>query len=682
MKNRYSISEGINLIIDIISHSNILEKKDKKIADIIISFDIETTRVDIPEITRTNHQSVMYLWQFAVLYEDNTYTIYGRTWKSFFYLYNRLQALDIPLLIWVHNLSHEFQFLSGYISFDKDNVFCLKSRKILKATDRNITFRCSYLHSNMSLAQYAKMWKVTLKTTMDYEEKRYPWTFLSSDIIDYSCRDVEALCEALDAEMKFDGDNLLSIPYTSTSYVRRDLKTSLYAAPWSLKQIRDCCPDSKLYKKLRDAIRGGDTHANRLYSDKIIRGTIHSYDETSAYIYSIVCEKYPVTPFQKCLRIPTLSFIKSHRYAYIFYASFKNIRLKSFFDSIPYISNSKQLLPDSEIGDMNLDNGRILSADNIKLCLTDYDIEIIDNEYEWDSIDIMDVEYSEYGYLPKPYRETTLEYFRKKTENLKGTYIYAKSKNKVNAVYGMNAENPVHENVQYNNGSYSKKSITDEYIEEELGKSKKHAFTCYSWGVWTTAHARYNLWELQNIVRSDLIYGDTDSCKFCGDYTADIDIINNRRIEIDKKMGGYAYDTEGKIHYLGIFEKEPDMSEFITLGAKKYAYRDKETGELHITVAGVSTKKDTDGNSLAVKELEKSGGLEALRHMVFKAGKLASQWNDKDFGWYNIDGHRIYISKNVSLYPNEYTMSMTPDYKSVLKLYNILNEMGDIWNET
>lgn len=36
----------------------------------------------------------------------------------------------------------------------------------------------------------------------------------------------------------------------------------------------------------------------------------------------------------------------------------------------------------------------------------------------------------------------------------------------------MNAENPVHENVQYNNGSYSKKSITDEYIEEELGKSK------------------------------------------------------------------------------------------------------------------------------------------------------------------------------------------------------------------
>lgn len=63
---------------------------------------------------------------------------------------------------------------------------------------------------------------------------------------------------------------------------------------------------------------------------------------------------------------------------------------------------------------MNLDNGRILSADNIKLCLTDYDIEIIDNEYEWDSIDIMDVEYSEYGYLPKPYRETTLEYFRKK----------------------------------------------------------------------------------------------------------------------------------------------------------------------------------------------------------------------------------------------------------------------------
>lgn len=682
MKNRYSVSEGMSVIPDIILQSKIITKKDKKVSDIIISFDIETTRIDIPEENRINHQSIMYLWQLGVLYKGNTYTMYGRTWKSFFYFYEKIQEFGVPLIIWVHNLSHEFQFLSGFINFSKEDVFCLKSRKILKATDRNITFRCSYLHCNMSLDKYAKTWKVTLKSKMDYEVERYPWTPLDNEVIDYSCRDVEALCESLSAEMSFDNDTLLTVPYTSTSYVRRDLKRLLYANPWTLKKVKECYPDARLYKKLRDAFRGGDTHANRHYSGKIINTEVHSYDEVSAYIYSIVCQKYPVTPFKPCQKTPDISFIIKHKYAYLFYAEFENIRLKSFFDSIPYISESKNLLSYSEIGDMNLDNGRILSAERIKLCLTDYDIEIISNEYEWSKIIITDIEYSEYGYLPKPYRESAMDYFVKKTQNDKGTYIYSKSKNKLNSLYGMHAENPVHENTQYINGEYKKHGITSEYIESELKKGKEHAFTCYTWGCWTTAHARYNLWELQNIVRSDLIYGDTDSSKFCGDYSSDIDTINNRRIEIDKKMGGYAYDKKGNIHYLGIFEKEPDMSEFITLGAKKYAYRDNESGKLHITVSGVSSKKDTDGIPLAVKELEEAGGLSAFDKMVFKAGKLGSQWNDTDYGFYNIDGHRIYIHKNVALFPSEYTMKITPDYKDTVKLYNILYEMGDIWNET
>lgn len=681
MKYRSPISEGINNIISILGEVEVIEKKAKKIANVIISFDIETTRIDIPEENKINHQSIMYLWQLCLLYKGDTYTIYGRTWKTFFYVYDKIQSLNKHFIIWVHNLSHEFQYLSAFITFKKEDVFCLKSRKILKATNNNVTFRCSYLHCNMSLEKYAQMWNVTLKSTMDYDEKRYPWTPLDSNTIDYSCRDVEALCEALESEMNFDSDTLLTIPYTSTSYVRRDLKRNLYNSPWSLKIIRECYPDVKLYKKLRDAIRGGDTHANRLYSNKILKGTIHSYDEVSAYIYSIVCEKYPVTPFKKCSKVPSINFIMKHLYAYLFYAEFTNIRLKNFFNSIPYISNSKQLLPDSDTGDLNLDNGRILSADKIKLCLTDYDMEIIFHEYDFDEIKITDIEYSEYGYLPKPYRQTALDYFKRKTENDKGTYIYSKSKNKLNAVYGMNAENPVHENVQYIDGKYKKANITDEYIISELSKGKQHAFTCYSWGCWTTAHARFNLWEIQNIVRDDLIYGDTDSAKFCGDYSSDIDIINNRRIEIDKKCGGYAYDKKGNIHYLGIYDKEDDMSEFITLGAKKYAYRDKDSGEMHITVAGVSKKIDTEGHSLAVKELEKNGGLEAFSKMVFKAGKLGCQWNDADYGWYSIDGHRIYISKNLSLYPSEYTMKINPDYNFIIKMYNILNEVGDIWND-
>ena len=96
MKNRYSVSEGMSVIPDIILQSKIITKKDKKVSDIIISFDIETTRIDIPEENRINHQSIMYLWQLGVLYKGNTYTMYGRTWKSFFYFYEKIQEFGSP----------------------------------------------------------------------------------------------------------------------------------------------------------------------------------------------------------------------------------------------------------------------------------------------------------------------------------------------------------------------------------------------------------------------------------------------------------------------------------------------------------------------------------------------------------------------------------------------------------
>ena len=44
-------------------------------------------------------------------------------------------------------------------------------------------------------------------------------------------------------------------------------------------------------------------------------------------------------------------------------------------------------------------------------------------------------------------------------------------------------------------------------------------------------------------------------------------------------------DNKGVNHMLGLFEQDEHYDEFITQGAKKYAY--KQNGEIHITVAGV-----------------------------------------------------------------------------------------------
>ena len=58
-------------------------------------------------------------------------------------------------------------------------------------------------------------------------------------------------------------------------------------------------------------------------------------------------------------------------------------------------------------------------------------------------------------------------------------------------------------------------------------------------------------------------------------------------------------DIKGKQRPLGVFDNDGEYTQFITQGAKKYAYIDKEDYKIHITVAGVPKKGAT-----ALKKLE------------------------------------------------------------------------------
>ncbi|MEE1059226.1 MAG: hypothetical protein U0K92_07580 [Treponema sp.] len=55
-------------------------------------------------------------------------------------------------------------------------------------------------------------------------------------------------------------------------------------------------------------------------------------------------------------------------------------------------------------------------------------------------------------------------------------------------------------------------------------------------------------------------------------------------------------DKNGQRHILGIFEKDAEYEEFITQGAKKYAY--KQYGEIHITVSGIPKKRSKSSKKL------------------------------------------------------------------------------------
>lgn len=57
------------------------------------------------------------------------------------------------IIIYVHNLSYEFQFMRKWFVWDK--IFALEERKVVYAIMAGIEFRCSYILTGYSLKSLA-----------------------------------------------------------------------------------------------------------------------------------------------------------------------------------------------------------------------------------------------------------------------------------------------------------------------------------------------------------------------------------------------------------------------------------------------------------------------------------------------------------------------------------------------
>lgn len=635
-------------------------RKRVKYKDIITAFDIETTRlIDI-------EQSVMYVWQWQF---DEDYTVVGRTWEQFVAFQRKIAKIldDSVLVVFVHNLSYEFQFLRGIYQFSPDEVFAIKSRKVLKCNMHGcFEFRCSYIHSNMNLDTYTKKMGVKHKKltgTFDYEKIRYPWTELSNDELAYCVHDVQGLVEAIKIEMEHDGDNLYTFPLTSTGYVRRDAKKAMSTV--SISFVKNQLPDYEIYKMLREAFRGGNTHANRYYANYTLHN-VHSADRSSSYP-DVMCNcKFPISEFYRLGDIPykdVVKLIEKRNKALIMRVAITGIYLKRIDWGCPYLSISKC----RHIENALEDNGRILSADYIETTLTDIDLRIVLQEYSFTDIRFFDVASARYGYLPSPLIRTICQYYHYKTElkNVSGQeLLYMKSKNKLNSLYGMCAQDPVKQSILFINNNFQEQNEEESKL---LLENNKKAFLAYQWGVWVTAWARYRLEEgiilahgdIENPNSPQFVYCDTDSVKYLGNI--DLTVFNRQRISDSKRSGAYATDPAGITHYMGVYEKEHDMCEFRTMGAKKYVYRETPEDKLICTIAGVS-------KSLGGKELESHGGITAF-HEGFtfeKAGGLEAVYNDDIDKVIDIDGHSLKITSNVVLRPSTYTLGLSADYKRLL----------------
>lgn len=411
----------------------------------IYTFDIETTSylilndkqipaIDYLSLSKKEQescifQSNMYIWMFGI--NDTIY--YGRTWED---LKNLLLRIDFwtnecRKFVYVHNLPWEFQFLRN--AFKVKNVFARKSRKPLMfdLVDYHFSFRCTLSMSNCALDKLSDIYKLPVEKltgNLDYYKMRNSKTKLSEKELKYCENDCLVVYEYIKKELR-EYKTLKKIPLTSTGHVRKEFKERIdknYKYKWQVKRSVNTNPH--IFNLLQDAFQGGYTHGNWIFVDEII-SNVTSYDFVSSYPYVMLTEKYPAREFKKC-NITTINQILPE-FAYIVRIKFKNIKCKYYNN---FISYSKC----NDILNGRYDNGRVISADELEIVLTDIDLKFIFDTYEFDKYEFIEVYYSRYDYLPIDFMYFILEKYINKTElkDVKGKEIeYSLEKNKFNSLY-------------------------------------------------------------------------------------------------------------------------------------------------------------------------------------------------------------------------------------------------------
>lgn len=588
-----------------VGHEPNIKGKRKFYDNNIYTFDIETSSYFIldgkvyPAVKYDNltdkekqkaiKRSHMYIWMFGI----NDIVYYGRTWDELKLFLKKLdEHIGDTKYVFIHNLAFEFQYLKSNFHFEE--VSARKSHKVITAImrDYNIILKCSYMMSNVALKYLPKMFDLPVEKKvgdLDYALIRNPNTPMSDAELGYCEYDCLVLYYYIMKELEVYED-VKHIPSTNTGKVRRELQ-NLTRTNFKYRRLVNKAINTNpiIYNRLCEAFLGGYTHANWIYADEVLRN-VDSYDIASSYPYVLVTQKYPNSEFRPC-KIKKREEM-SKRLAYLLVVRFKNVKCRYYNN---FISASKC----RNLRGAKYDNGRLISASEFEMTLTDIDfyfyLDTYDLEYE-----ILECYYSSMSYLPKTLIDFILDKYVGKTE-LKGVegreMEYGRIKGMYNSIYGMSVTNNIRDNVIYDDSSgiWEEVPLTNDEIVEKLQSEKKKSFLSFAYGVWVTAYARDNL--LRRVIANDdyVVYCDTDSCKIVDGYDKSVFEHYNKQVAdriafvckvLKLDINKYApSDIKGNKHMMGLFEKECNYEEFITQGAKKYAY--KIDGKIHITVAGV-----------------------------------------------------------------------------------------------
>ena len=581
------------------------------------AFDIETSSFfvengisytsDNEDHTREK-RAIMYVWQFGI----NGACIIGRTWEEYETLMNMISD-DLGLnekrrlLVYVHNLSYEFQFMRKHFSWS--GVFATDSRKPIKAlTTLGIEFRDSYILSGYSLAKLGselhKYKVLKMVGDLDYSKMRHNETPLTEKEIGYCLNDIRVVMAYIQEKIENDGD-ITKIPLTKTGYVRNFCRQWCYYGNEPRKNNKHYKQYKNLMKSLtltsdeyiqaKRCFQGGFTHGNSEYIGETLHN-VASFDFTSSYPTVMLCEFFPMSSaimetitskeqFRKLLKTRCCMFD----------VEIKKIRPKVFFENP--LSRSKCFVCENPV----VNNGRIVYADLVSVTITNVDFDILEQFYEWDSIKIANFRSYQRAYLPTNFIKSILKLYEDKTtlKGVEGKEVeYLLSKGMLNACYGMTVTDIVKENQLYENEWTTEAPNLEEEIEKyNKGKSR---FLFYLWGIFVTAYARKNLFSGIYACGTDYVYSDTDSIKILNyeKHMSYIEAYNKniiKKLQVAMKYHGLPLESispktiKGVKKTIGIWDFEGVYQSFKTLGAKRYMTL-SQNNSISFTVSGINKK--------------------------------------------------------------------------------------------
>lgn len=558
-----------------------------------MGFDIETTKKD--------RHAFMWCWQMSCG-ED---VMIGRTWEEYHKLFDMmntwLYAQHVRVLIWVANLGHEHSFIGRRHEWAE--IFAIDAHEPLIARCGSIEYREALTISGPGgLKELAKNYTKRRKRVgdLDYTIQRNSLTPIDPDgsgtELGYITEDVLILAEWAEYIYSTYADQGKRIPLTATGIPREYLK-AMAAGTGKLSEIyaaiKAVYPKREIYNFImRYLFRGGYTHAN-IYNVEIRLDRMIGVDYDSSYPNVMEHEYYPVTPFVTVeLRTDgrQIQDTKIDQLCCWMIVEFYNIQATSMHA----IESEHKILKYSSA---RFDNGRLTRAKFIQVALTERDYQVYCMFYKWQKIKIIKAWSAKRGPLPQ-YVLKTLEHFYELKYNLKKAgrskepvYQYAKAG--VNSNYGLMVQrlNMTEYHYDSDNGKWSSVPSGKTY-RQMISRQLLSPF----WGIWITAHARYNILHLIHTLDPDhehnnVVYSDTDSAYF-------IDTPRNRKIieeynrqqrEKNKKLPLYMH----KLGCLDWIDEHKDGSpvhyRFKTLGAKRYIKCYCKDGEQHMecTIAGL-----------------------------------------------------------------------------------------------